>query len=256
MGPHGSSFILSHVVCTAATAIPSSITSSFIIACVWANSWLMTKSSIQVKAQRVMKLPMSLEFMWKVANMLQIDADIDSDCRIVGAVVLPGRKEKRQRMNKTIKMLKVILGCIGNTPFIIGIIAHPCTITHKVAHQEMVKLKMRGLKIDLFLLLLPSNNLGILEVVEAALGRADGDHKGDHRGSGQRDHSEGDPGMSDSDHKADAPSKFCYCKVINRSDSSCCCSSCCWDLMSHWHSLHSNNEMGEKNPIPVSMETY
>lgn len=53
------------------------------------------------KEKRAMKLPMSLdlvEIMCRVANMLQIDADIDGGGGIEGAVVLPGRKVKRQKM--------------------------------------------------------------------------------------------------------------------------------------------------------------
>lgn len=53
------------------------------------------------KERRAMKLPMSLdlvEIMCRVANMLQIDVGIDGDGGIEGAVVLPGRKVKRQKM--------------------------------------------------------------------------------------------------------------------------------------------------------------
>lgn len=58
-------------------------------------------SSMSSKERRAMKLPMSLdlvEIMCRVANMLQIDVGIDGDGGIEGAVVLPGRKVKRQKM--------------------------------------------------------------------------------------------------------------------------------------------------------------
>jgi len=61
------------------------------------------------KERRAMKLPMSLdlvEIMCRVANMLQIDAGIDGDGGIGGAVVLPGRKVKRQ---KTTWMMGTVL---------------------------------------------------------------------------------------------------------------------------------------------------
>ena len=80
-----------------------------------------------------------------------------------------------------VEMLKVILGCMahppsaGDAPSTVGIIAHPCTVTPKVAHLETVRLKMRGLKMDL---LLPGDDPGVLEVVGAASGGADGDHEG------------------------------------------------------------------------------
>jgi len=58
-------------------------------------------SLMSSKERRAMKLPMSLdlvEIMCRVANMLQIGAGIDGDGGIEGAVVLPGRKVKRQKM--------------------------------------------------------------------------------------------------------------------------------------------------------------
>lgn len=70
-------------------------------------------SLMSSKEKRVMKLPMSLdlvEIMCKVANMLQTDADIDGDGGIGGAVVLPGRKVKRQKMTKTMgKVVKELV---------------------------------------------------------------------------------------------------------------------------------------------------
>lgn len=74
----------------------------------------------------------------------------------------------------------VILGCmdsppsVGDAPSIVGFIAHPCTVTPKEVHHEMVVThKMMGVKVDL---LLPGDDPGVLEVVVAALGEADGDH--------------------------------------------------------------------------------
>lgn len=74
---------------------------------------------------------------------------------------------------------KVILGCManpsaGDDPSIVGIIAHPCTVTPKVAHHETVRLKMRVVQMDL---LLPGDDPDVLEVVAAASGGADGDHE-------------------------------------------------------------------------------
>lgn len=76
---------------------------------------------------------------------------------------------------------KVILGCMahppsaGDAPSTVGIIAHPCTVTPKVAHLETVRLKMMGAQMDLHL---PGDDPDVLEVVVAASGEADGDHEG------------------------------------------------------------------------------
>jgi len=76
---------------------------------------------------------------------------------------------------------KVILGCTahppsaGDAPSTVGIIAHPCTVTPKVAHLETVRLKMMGAQMDLHL---PGDDPDVLEVVVAASGGADGDHEG------------------------------------------------------------------------------
>lgn len=85
----------------------------------------------------------------------------------------------RTSMVETLVM--AILGCMAHphsaddAPSTVGIIAHPCTVTPKVAHLETVMLKMRGLRMDL---LLPGDDPGVLEVVGAASGEADGDHEG------------------------------------------------------------------------------
>jgi len=84
------------------------------------------------------------------------------------------------RMNM-VETKKVILGCMahppsaGDAPSTVGIIAHPCTVTPKVAHHEMVRLKMTGAKMDLHL---PGDDPDVLEVVVAASGEADGEQEG------------------------------------------------------------------------------
>lgn len=84
------------------------------------------------------------------------------------------------RMNM-VETKKVILGCMahhpsaGDAPSTVGIIAHPCTVTPKVAHLETVRLKMMEVQMDL---LLPGDDPDVLEVVAAASGEADGDHEG------------------------------------------------------------------------------